>query len=43
MTCCIVILVVGIIIDYVLVNTLLILKKGLKMWGPKILAFLSLQ
>ena len=42
--CYIVIRVVGIIIDYVFIKTLLELKKkGYKNWGPKILDFLSLQ
>ena len=42
--CCVLILVVGIIIDYFFMKTLLILqKKGYKNWGPKFLAFLSLQ
>ena len=42
--CCVVILVVGIIIDYVFIKTLLTLKqKDYKNWGPKILAILSLQ
>ena len=40
----VVILVVGIIFDYVFMKTLLVLeKKGCKNWGPKTLAFLSLQ
>ena len=44
MRCCVVILVAGIIIDYVFMKTLLTLqKKGYKNWGPKFLAFLSLQ
>ena len=44
MRCCVVILVAGIIIDYVFMKTLLILqKKGYKNWGPKILAFSLLQ
>ena len=35
--CCVVILVVGIIIDYVFMKTLLILqKKGYRNWGPQI-------
>ena len=42
--CCVVIHVVGINFDYVFMKTLLILqKKGYKNWGPKFLAFLSLQ
>ena len=34
---------VGMIIDYVLMKTLPVLKKGYKNWGPKFQAFLSLQ
>ena len=40
---CVLILVVGIIIDYFFMKTLFVLlKKSYKNWGPKILAFFSL-
>jgi len=44
MQCCVIILVVGISIDYVFIkNAAYTLKKGYKNWGPKIQAFVSLQ
>ena len=42
--CCVIILLVCIIFDYVFMkHWLYFQKKGYKIWGPKILAFLSLQ